>query len=89
MPKNPKANKPCVATGDGVRGRIPILLRRWRGITVANPFIRARLRSTVANAGFELPVMCSPDELPHLDVLQKKCNPKLSQSQRLQYSLLE
>jgi len=30
---------------------------------IANPFIRDRLRFAVANAGFELPVMCSPDEL--------------------------
>ena len=30
---------------------------------IANPFIRDRLRFAVADAGFELPVMCSPDEL--------------------------
>lgn len=30
---------------------------------IANPFSRDRLRIAVAGAGFELPVMCSPDEL--------------------------
>jgi predicted nucleic acid-binding protein len=35
----------------------------WNFKHIANPFIRDRLRSAVANAGFELPVMCSPDEL--------------------------
>jgi len=29
---------------------------------IANPFIRDRLRSAVASAGFELPEMCSPEE---------------------------
>jgi hypothetical protein len=35
----------------------------WNFKHIANPFIRDRLRLAVANAGFELPVMCSPDEL--------------------------
>jgi len=35
----------------------------WNFKHIANPFIRDRLRSAVAVAGFELPVMCSPDEL--------------------------
>lgn len=35
----------------------------WNFKHIANPFIRDRLRSAVASAGFELPVMCSPDEL--------------------------
>ena len=35
----------------------------WNFKHIANPFIRDRLRSAVAGAGFELPVMCSPDEL--------------------------
>lgn len=35
----------------------------WNFKHIANPFIRDRLRSAVASAGFELPVMCSPEEL--------------------------
>ena len=35
----------------------------WNFKHIANPFIRDRLRSAVSKAGFELPVMCSPDEL--------------------------
>jgi hypothetical protein len=35
----------------------------WNFKHIANPFIRDRLRSAVTAAGFELPVMCSPDEL--------------------------
>lgn len=35
----------------------------WNFKHIANPFIRDRLRLAVAFAGFELPVMCSPDEL--------------------------
>jgi hypothetical protein len=35
----------------------------WNFKHIANPFIRDRLRLTVARAGLELPVMCSPDEL--------------------------
>lgn len=35
----------------------------WNFKHIANPFIRDRLCFAVANAGFELPVMCSPDEL--------------------------
>ena len=35
----------------------------WNFKHIANPFIRDRLRFAVANAGFDLPVMCSPDEL--------------------------
>lgn len=35
----------------------------WNFKHIANPFIRDRLRSAVASAGFELPVMCSPDDL--------------------------
>ena len=35
----------------------------WNFKHIANPFSRDRLRIAVADAGFELPVMCSPDEL--------------------------
>ena len=35
----------------------------WSFKHIANPFIRDRLRLAVASAGFDLPVMCSPDEL--------------------------
>jgi hypothetical protein len=35
----------------------------WNFKHIANPFIRDRLRFAVASVGFELPVMCSPDEL--------------------------
>jgi predicted nucleic acid-binding protein len=35
----------------------------WNFKHIANPFIRDRLRLAVASAGFDLPVMCSPDEL--------------------------
>ncbi|MFT5471341.1 MAG: hypothetical protein ACI8UO_006474 [Verrucomicrobiales bacterium] len=35
----------------------------WNFKHIANPFLRDRLRSAVEEAGFELPVMCSPEEL--------------------------
>ncbi len=35
----------------------------WNFKHIANPFIRDRLQATVSSAGYELPVMCSPDEL--------------------------
>lgn len=35
----------------------------WNFKHIANPFTRDRLRMAVADAGFGLPVMCSPDEL--------------------------
>jgi len=35
----------------------------WNFKHIANPFIRDRLRRAVATVGFELPVMCSPEEL--------------------------
>lgn len=35
----------------------------WNFKHIANPFLRDRLRSAVEKAGFELPVMCSPEEL--------------------------
>lgn len=39
----------------------------WNFKHIANPFIRDRLRSLVADAGFQLPVMCSPEELIQYD----------------------
>ncbi len=35
----------------------------WNFKHIANPFLRDRMRIAVADAGFELPVMCSPEEL--------------------------
>lgn len=35
----------------------------WNFKHIANPFLRDRLRNAVNQAGFELPVMCSPEEL--------------------------
>lgn len=35
----------------------------WNFKYIANPFLRDRLREVVAKAGFEIPVMCSPEEL--------------------------
>lgn len=35
----------------------------WNFKHIANPFLRDRLRDAVDRAGFELPVMCSPEEL--------------------------
>jgi hypothetical protein len=35
----------------------------WNFKHIANPFTRERLRATVHEVGFYLPVMCSPDEL--------------------------
>ena len=35
----------------------------WNFKHIANPFLRDRLRNAVSLAGFELPVMCSPEEL--------------------------
>jgi len=39
----------------------------WNFEHIANPFIRDRLRKTVHEAGFHLPVLCSPDELLRYD----------------------
>ena len=39
----------------------------WNFKHIANPFIRDRLRSVVAGAGFQLPVTCSPEELIEYD----------------------
>jgi len=35
----------------------------WNFKHIANPFLRDRLRKAVQEAGFQLPVLCSPDEL--------------------------
>ncbi|MDA0813413.1 MAG: type II toxin-antitoxin system VapC family toxin [Verrucomicrobia bacterium] len=35
----------------------------WNFKHIANPFLRARMRRAVADAGFSLPVLCSPEEL--------------------------
>lgn len=35
----------------------------WNFKHIANPFMRDRLREMVYEAGFHLPVLCSPDEL--------------------------
>ncbi len=39
----------------------------WNFKHIANPYTRDRLRTVVANAGFQLPVMCSPEELIQYD----------------------
>jgi hypothetical protein len=49
-----------IAVASGHRIDYPVT---WNFKHIANPFIRDRLRLAVASAGFELPVMCSPDEL--------------------------
>jgi predicted nucleic acid-binding protein len=35
----------------------------WNFKHIANPFTRERLRTTIFESGFQMPVMCSPDEL--------------------------
>jgi hypothetical protein len=35
----------------------------WNFKHIANPFLRDRIRREVADAGFQMPVMCSPEEL--------------------------
>ncbi len=35
----------------------------WNFKHIANPFIQDRLRKAVRDTGFELPIMCSPEEL--------------------------
>jgi predicted nucleic acid-binding protein len=35
----------------------------WNFKHIANPFLRDRMQAAVAEAGYELPVMCSPEEL--------------------------
>lgn len=35
----------------------------WNFRHIANPFLRERLRKTISEEGFEMPVMCSPEEL--------------------------
>ncbi|MCU0777940.1 MAG: type II toxin-antitoxin system VapC family toxin [Akkermansiaceae bacterium] len=39
----------------------------WNFRHIANPYTRDRLRAVVADAGFHLPVMCSPEELIQYD----------------------
>ena len=39
----------------------------WNFKHIANPYTRDRLRAVVADAGFHLPVMCSPKELIQYD----------------------
>lgn len=39
----------------------------WNFKHIANPYTRDRLRALVADAGFQLPVMCSPEELIQYD----------------------
>jgi len=39
----------------------------WNFKHIANPYTRDRLRGVVADAGFRLPVMCSPEELIQYD----------------------
>jgi predicted nucleic acid-binding protein len=39
----------------------------WNFKHIANPYTRDRLCAVVAEAGFRLPVMCSPDELIQYD----------------------
>jgi hypothetical protein len=39
----------------------------WNFKHIANPYTRDRLRAVVADAGFHLPVMCSPEELIQYD----------------------
>jgi len=58
----PKAASDAIHIAVASVHRIDYLVT-WNFKHIANPFIRDRLRSAVANAGFELPVMCSPDEL--------------------------
>jgi hypothetical protein len=35
----------------------------WNFTHIANPYTRARLLGVVEDSGFQLPVMCSPEEL--------------------------
>lgn len=39
----------------------------WNFKHIANPYTRDRMRQIVADAGFRLPVMCSPEELIQYD----------------------
>ncbi len=39
----------------------------WNFKHIANPYTRDRMRQVVADAGFRLPVMCSPEELIQYD----------------------
>lgn len=39
----------------------------WNFKHIANPYIRDQLNAVVAEAGFRLPVMCSPEELIQYD----------------------
>lgn len=39
----------------------------WNFKHIANPYTRDRLRAVVSDAGFRLPVMCSPEELIQYD----------------------
>ena len=39
----------------------------WNFKHIANPYTRDRLSAVVADAGFHLPVMCSPEELIQYD----------------------
>jgi hypothetical protein len=58
----PKAASDALQIAIASAHRIDYLVT-WNFKHIANPFIRDRLRLAVASSGFELPVMCSPDEL--------------------------
>jgi len=59
---------PQKAASDGLHIAVATVHRMdypvtWNFKHIANPFIRDLLRSALAVAGYELPVMCSPEEL--------------------------
>ena len=39
----------------------------WNFKHIANPFLRERIRNLITNSGFQMPTMCSPEELLEYD----------------------
>ena len=63
---------PIKAASDGIHTGVASVhemdyLVTWNSKHIANPFIRDRLGTAVEALGFQLPVMCSPDELLQYD----------------------
>ncbi len=59
---------PPVASPDAVHIAIASVhdidfLVTWNFKHIANPYIRERMRTTINDSGFRMPVMCSPEEL--------------------------
>jgi len=49
-----------------IRRKVEFLVT-WNFKHIANPFLRERIRDLITKSGFQMPIMCSPEELLHYD----------------------